>query len=75
MSCICIRCIRSAQLTGTTIKRTVVDWESNRFVAFAALLCCLRHCGARKADRIPVKSDEFDGRHNDGPQPPQVGNR
>ena len=34
-----------------------------RQVAFAALLASLRHCGARKADHLPVKASDFDGRH------------
>ena len=49
---------------GTCIgKRTVVDWESNVFVSFACLLAGLRHTGGRKADHLPVKAAEFDGRH------------
>ena len=49
---------------GTRLsKKHVVDWESDIYVCFACLLTALRHCGARKADHLPVRDSEFDGRH------------
>ena len=49
---------------GTVLGRGIkVDWASDKFIAFAALLTALRHCGARKADHLPVTHAEFDGRH------------
>ena len=36
-----------------------VNWEDDVFVAFACLLTALRHCGARKADHLPVSHEEF----------------
>ena len=49
---------------GTRLgKKHVVDWESDLFVCFATLLTALRHCGARKADHLPVRQSEFNMSH------------
>jgi hypothetical protein len=44
---------------GTVLGALVVDWESDLFVTFRALLTLLRHTGARKADLIPTTEDAF----------------
>ena len=45
---------------GTIVNGITVRWSEPRFICFRALLTCLRHMGARKADVLPVVPDEFD---------------
>ena len=47
---------------GITVGRVVVSWTCRAFLVFWALLCTLRHAGARKADLLPVIASEFCGR-------------
>ena len=47
---------------GMTVGQVVVSWTCRAFLVFWALLCTLRHAGARKADLLPVIASEFCGR-------------